>query len=69
MVTVYKVTAPDSQVTHLHLAPTTWGNTVLERLIHQGYTVQATSQPQYPDTRDATELARRDDILAWAAPD
>ena len=34
-----------------------------------GYTVQATDQPDFPDTRDAAELARRDAILEWAAPD
>lgn len=69
MVTVYAVSAPDFQTTRLHLPATTWGNTVLERLNHAGYTVQATGQERFPDPRDEAELARRDELLAWAAPD
>lgn len=69
MITVYQVSSPDFQATRLHLPATAWGNTVRERLIHSGYTVQATDQDQYPDTRDAAELARRDLLLSWAAPD
>jgi hypothetical protein len=68
MVTVYAVQEPGGKVTRLHLPATSWGNTVLERLEHQGYAVRATGQERYPDTRDADELARRDAILEWAAP-
>lgn len=68
MVTVYAVQEPGGQVTRLHLPATAWGNTVLERLGHVGYAVQATGQDHYPDTRDADELARRDAILEWASP-
>lgn len=67
-VTVYKVSEPGGQDTHLHLPCTSWGNTVLERLRHVGYAVQATDRPQWPDTRGPEELARRDAILEWASP-
>ena len=69
MATVFKVTHPDGETTRLHLVPTAWGNTVRERLTHQGYSVQATDEPDHPDTRDEAELARRDALLEWAAPD
>ena len=69
MITVYQVSAPDLLPTRMHLAPTRWGNTVLERLRHQGYTVRATNEADHPDTRTADELARRDSLLEWAAPD
>jgi len=69
MVTVYAVQEPGGQVTRLHLPATQWGYTVRERLAHQGWSVQATGQERFPDTRDADELARRDAILEWAAPD
>ena len=69
MATVYQVSSPALQATRLHLPPTPWGNTVRERLIMQGYVVQATTEPDFPDTRDAAELARRDALLEWAAPD
>lgn len=69
MIVVYKVTHPDQQVTHLHLPTTPWGNTVRERLVHQGYVVEATDRDQWPDTRDAAERARRDALLEWASPD
>jgi len=69
MITVYQVSAPDFPTTRLHLPCTPWGSTVRERLTHSGYAVQATDQAQWPDTRDAAELARRDELLAWAAPD
>ena len=69
MVTVYEVTSPDLQATRLHLPCTPWGHTIQERLTHSGYTVRALSEPDHPDTRDAAELARRDALLEWAAPD
>jgi len=67
-VTVYEVSAPDFQTTRLHLPATAWGNQILERLRHCGYTVQATGQQRFPDPRGADELARRDALLDWAAP-
>lgn len=67
-VTVFKTTAPDGQVTHLHLPNTSWGNIIQERLVHVGHSVQATDRPQFPDTRDQDELARVDAILEWADP-
>lgn len=69
MATVYEVSSPTFQKTRLHLVNTAWGNTVRERLLHSGYSVQATDQADHPDTRDADELARRDALLEWAAPD
>lgn len=69
MVTVYAVQEPGGPTTRLHLPDTTWGYTVRERLIHQGYSVRDSGLARYPDTRDADELARRDAILEWAAPD
>lgn len=68
MVIVYEVSAPDFLTTRLHLPGTAWGNTIRERLTHAGYTVQATSQPHWADTRGVDELARRDALLEWAAP-
>ena len=68
MVIVYAVQEPGGQVTRLHLPQTPFGNTVLERLSHAGYAVQTLHQERFPDTRDADELARRDAILEWAAP-
>jgi len=69
MVTVYAVQEPGGKVTRLHLPATTWGNTVLERLAHVGYAVQAMGPAGEFDTRDIDELTRRDAILEWAAPD
>ena len=69
MITVYQVSSPDLQPTRLYLPSTAWGNTVRERLIHQGYVVQATTDHPHVDKRDAAELARRDALLEWAAPD
>lgn len=69
MVTVYAVSSPDFQSTRLHLPCTPWGQTVRERLTVMGYSVQATGQDRYPDTRDQDELARRDQLLEWASPD
>jgi hypothetical protein len=68
MVTVYEVSNPDYPVTRLHLPCTWWGSMVRERLLHLGWTVQATSQEPYPDPRDAAELARRDHILSQVDP-
>lgn len=68
MTTVYQVQEPGGPITRLHLPATAWGNTVRERLVHLGWIVQVTDQVPCPDTRDAEELARRDAILAWAAP-
>ncbi len=69
MNTVFMVIEPGGQTTRLHLPCTAWGQTVRERLGHQGYVVQATDQELHPDTRDVAELARRDALLEWAAPD
>lgn len=68
MITVYEVSNPDFPVTRLHLPGTEWGYMVRERLIHLGWTVRSTEQEPYPDTRDAAELARRDDILNQVDP-
>lgn len=69
MLTVYRVSRQDFQSTHLILPATAWGTTIRERLSHMGYSVQATDQAPHPDTRDAAELARRDALLEWAAPE
>jgi len=69
MIVVYKVSGPNQPVTRLHLPATEWGNTVKARLEHMGYTVQATDEVCHPDTRDEVELARRDVLLDWAAPE
>ena len=69
MITVFKVSLPGMPDTHLHLPCSAWGETVRERLVAMGYVVQPTDRPQHPDTRDEDELARRDALLEWAAPD
>lgn len=69
MVIVYSVTRPGKEPTRLILPSSAWGQTVISRLTACGYTVQATDQPREPDLRDEAELARRDELLEWAAPD
>lgn len=69
MVTVYECLSPELDLTRMHLPNTAWGNTVLERMLAVGYTVRATDQERWPDTRSDVELARRDVILSWASPD
>lgn len=68
MIRVVQVSNPQCEPTRLHLPPTAWGNMVQERLTHLGWTVQVLDQEPYPDTRDAAELARRDDILNQVDP-
>lgn len=63
MITVYQVSAQDFPATRLHLPCTPWGNTVRERLIHLGYSVQALGEVSHPDTRTPEELGRRDWLL------
>jgi hypothetical protein len=69
MATVYKVSEPGGETTRLYLPESLWGHTVQSRLRYYGYTVTPTEEPCDPDTRDAAELARRDALLDWAAPD
>lgn len=68
MIRVVQVSNPQCAPTRLHLPSSAWGNMVQERLTHLGWTVQVTDQDPHPDTRDAAELARRDDILAQVDP-
>ena len=68
MITVYEVSNPDVPSTRLHLPNSAWGNLVRERLTHLGWSVRCTDQDPHPDTRDAAELARRDDILNQIDP-
>ena len=69
MVIVYSVTRPGTEPTRLHLPDSAWGKAVIGRLLEYGYAVQATHQPREPDLRGKAELARRDELLEWAAPD
>ena len=70
MAKVYEVSSPNHPATRLHLPDSSWGQTVRERLTEMGYTVRDTGcEPTFPDCRDAAELARRDELLEWAAPD
>lgn len=68
MVRVVQVSNPQFPPTRLHLPTSPWGNMVQQRLTHLGWTVQVTDQDPDPDTRDAAELARRDDILSQIDP-
>lgn len=68
MIRVVQVSNPACPPTRLHLPTSAWGNMVHERLAHLGWTVRVLNQEPYPDTRDAAELARRDDILNQVDP-
>jgi hypothetical protein len=69
MVIVYKISTPGSEVTRLHLPNGHWGQVIRSRLAEYGYTVEPSEEPPFPDNRGAEEMARRDALLDWAAPD
>lgn len=63
MITVYKVSKAGAKDTRLHLPYGLWSDLVRKSLLTQGWAVEETDEPSWPDPRDAAELARRDELL------
>jgi hypothetical protein len=64
MITVFQVSKPGTLSTRLFLPETAWGEVLMARLEAEGYTLSVCDdQTQFPEPRDAAELARRDELL------